>query len=108
MNGGRILIETLEPRILTGDVGLFLLRGLHAGALGSLLPRLRLMVQAVTFLLELVVGGAELRDGLFGQELFQRPLLDVLLLVLLELGDELDGTLKDGTLVLLTAGHDLG
>jgi len=56
----------------------------------------------------LVNARAKLVDGLFGKKLLKCPLLDVLRLILLELGNELDGTLKDGPLVLLTAGDDLG
>ena len=45
---------------------------------------------------------------MLGKKLLKRPLLDVLILVLLELGDELDGALEDRTLVLLAAWDDLG
>lgn len=67
----------------------------QASALTRLLPRLDLAPRTLALGLELVVAGAQLGDGLLGQQLLQRPLLDVLVLVLLELGDELDGALQD-------------
>ena len=45
---------------------------------------------------------------MFGEQLFQRPLLDVLGFVVFELCDELDGTRENAAFVLLAAGHDLG
>lgn len=72
------------------------------------LPRLEFAVQALALLLELVVGAAELGDGLLSKQLLQRPLFNVLLLVFLELRDEAHGTRQDGSLVLFTAGDNLG
>jgi hypothetical protein len=68
---------------------------------GTLIP------SSLAFAFELITAGAELSNGLFGQQLLQCPLLDILLLVLLELLDELNGTLQNGALVLLTARDNL-
>ena len=87
---------------------LLLLRELQAGALRNLFPRVQFPVEALALLLELVVGLAELGNGLFGEKLLQRPLLNVLCLVLLELRYEGDRPLKDRPLVLLAARDDLG
>lgn len=75
--------------------------------LGDLLPGFQLAVDAVDLLLELVVGGAELRDGLLGEKLLQCPLLDRLLFVLLELGNVADSICQDRTLVLLAPRNNL-
>lgn len=72
------------------------------------LPGFKFAEEALALLLELVVGSAELRNGLLRKQLLERPLLDVLLFVLLELGDEVTGALKDTALVLFAAGHYLG
>lgn len=97
-----------KVRLLASNVRLLLVGRLQASVLCSLLPRLQLAEEAVALLLELVVGGTELGNSLLSQELLQGPFLNVLLLIVLELGDELDGTLEDGTFVLLAAGDDLG
>lgn len=101
------------PWVLTrwhASIGLFLGRGrgLQTGLLRNSLPRLEFSVESLALLLELVVGRAQLRNGLLGQELFQRPLFDILLLVLLELGDEANSPLQDRSLVLFASRHDLG
>jgi hypothetical protein len=62
----------------------------------------------LAFRFELVAAAAQLSDGLLGEKLFQRPLLDILLLVLLQLCDELNRTLKNRALVLLAPWHNLG
>lgn len=72
------------------------------------LPQLALGPGALTFVLKFVAAGAELGDGLLGQKLLQSPFLDVLRLVVFELGDELHGAGEDAALVLLASGHDLG
>lgn len=76
--------------------------------MGYALPRLQLAVQPLALGLELVIGLAELCDGLLRKQLLQRPLLNVLLLVLLKLRDEVDGALEDGSLVLLASRYYLG
>ena len=58
--------------------------------------------------LEFVAAGAQLSDSLLREKLLQGPFFDILLLVLLQLCDELDGALEDGSLVLLAARDDLG
>ena len=87
---------------------LLMLRELQAGALRNLFPRVQFPIEAFALLLELVVGLAELGNGLFREELLQRPFLNVLCLVLLELRYEGDRPLKDRALVLLASGDDLG
>ena len=72
-----------------------ILLGVQASALAGLLPRLNLAPRPFTFSLELVIARTEFSNGLLGQELLQRPLLNVLGLVLLELSDELNGALQD-------------
>jgi hypothetical protein len=89
-------------------VATFALLGFQAGALTRLLPRLDLAPRTLALRLQLVVAGAQLGNGLLGEQLLQGPLLNILSLVLLELCDEGDGALKDGTLVLFTAGDNLG
>ena len=61
------------------------MRWFEASILCHALPRLELSVKALAFALELVVGSTELGDGLLGQKLLERPFLDVLLFVLLQL-----------------------
>lgn len=80
----------------------------NAGVLAGLLPYFGFGPGALAFCLELVTASTELCDGLLRQKLLQRPLLDVLRLVLLELCDKLNGALKDGALVLFTTGDNLG
>lgn len=57
---------------------------------------------------ELVTASAQLSDCLLRQKLLECPLFDVLLLIFLQLRDELNGTLKDRALILLTSGYNLG
>lgn len=76
--------------------------------LRNLLPGLELAVNAIGLLLELVDRRAELGDGLLGKKLLQRPFLDRLLLVFLELGDVANRVCQDGALVLLTPRNNLG
>lgn len=79
----------------------------EAVLLGDSLPRLELPVDPVAFFLELVIGRAELCNRLFGEKLLQRPLLDGLLFVLLELGDVSNGVLQNRPLIFLASGNDL-
>ena len=51
---------------------------------------------------------AELCQCLLRDQLLKRPFLDIGVLVLLQLGDELDRTLEDGAFVLLATGDDFG
>ena len=82
--------------------------GQDAVLLACALVDLALVPCTLAFSLELVAAGAEFGDGLFREKLLKCPLLNVLLLILLELGDELNCPLEDGALVLLAAWHDLG
>ena len=58
--------------------------------------------------LEFVAAGAQFSDSLLCEKLLQGPFFDILLLVLLQLCDELDGALEDRSLVLLAARDNLG
>jgi hypothetical protein len=80
----------------------------HTGLLRGFLPQLTLGPGALAFVLEFVAAGAELGDGLLGQQLLQGPFLDVLRLVVFELRDELHGAGENAALVLLASGHDFG
>lgn len=82
--------------------------GRHARFLRGLLPLLALGPGALALVLELVAAGAELGDGLLGEQLLQRPLLDVLRFVFFELRDELHRAREDAAFVLLAAGDDFG
>ncbi len=86
---------------------IILLRG-QTSTLASLLPGLDFSPCSLTLGLQLVIAGTEFGNSLLSEELLEGPLLDVLRLVLLELGDELNGALQNRTLVLLTTGDDLG
>lgn len=71
-------------------------------------PRIQLNPRSVALVLEFVARATELGDCLFCEEFLQRPLFDILRLVLLELLDELYSALQDAAFVLLTAGNYLG
>lgn len=71
------------------------LRWLQAGILGDPFPRFELSIQPLTLLLQLVVRSTQLCYSLLSKQLFERPLFDVLLLVLLELRDEADSSSED-------------
>ena len=87
---------------------LIILLRVQSSTLTSLLPRLNLAPRTLALRLQLIIASAELCNSLLGKKLLKRPLLDVLVLVLFQLSDELDGALEDGTLVLLAAWDDLG
>lgn len=89
-------------------VVLFMLWQLETSVLCNLLPHAQLPVHALALLLELVVGRTKLLNGLFGEELLQRPLLKVLSLILSQLSNVGHCTLQDGALVFLASGHNLG
>jgi hypothetical protein len=57
--------------------------------------------------LELVTASTEFSDSLLRQQLLERPFLDILLLVLFELCDELDGALQNRAFVLFTPRNNL-
>lgn len=77
-----------------------------AGFLRGFLPLLALSPCALALVLKLVAARTELRDGLFGEQLFECPLFDVLGFVVFELCDELDGTSENASFILLAAGND--
>ena len=54
---------------------------------------LALLPGPLALALEFITASAELGDGLFGEQLFERPLLNVLLLVLFQLSNELNSAL---------------
>lgn len=86
--------------------GVFFLGG-QSSALTGLLPRLDFTPRSLTLGLQLVVASTELRNRLLSQKLLKCPLLNVLRLVLLELCDEGNRTLKDGALVLFASRDNL-
>ena len=99
----------MTKQFLAAGAGFFLWLGqLQPGVLSDLLPCLELPVEALALGLQLVIRLAELADGLLRKQLLQRPLLDVLCFILLQLRNEGNGALKDGALVLLAARNNLG
>lgn len=87
---------------------LIILLRVQSSTLARLLPRLNLAPRTFALRLQLIIARAELCNSLLSKKFLQSPLLDILVLVLLELSDELHGALEDGTLVLLAAWDDLG
>ena len=81
---------------------------LKTGVLGDPFPSLQFAVKSLTLLLELVIRGTQLGDGLLRKQFLECPFLDVLLLVFLQLGNEADSPLQDRTLVLLASRNNLG
>jgi hypothetical protein len=67
----------------------------NASVFAGTLVNLSFVPSSLALGFEFVTAGTQFSDGLFCQELFQCPLLDVLLFVLLQLGDELNSALKD-------------
>lgn len=92
----------------SANLVLLILLRVQSSTLTSLLPRLNLAPRTLALRLQFIIASAELCNSLLGKKLLKRPLLDVLVLILFELSDELDGALEDGTLVLLAAWDDLG
>lgn len=104
-----LLIATSTSSISSGiRLRIPTINGRHARFLRGLLPLLALGPGALALVLELVAAGAQLGDGLLGEQLLQRPLLDVLRFVFFELRDELHGAREDAAFVLLAAGYDFG
>ena len=81
---------------------------MQSGILGHLLPYCKLFVGPLALLFELIIGSTEFLDSLLRKELLEGPLLNVLCLVFLEMGDEGYCSLQNRPLVLLAAGYDLG
>jgi hypothetical protein len=96
------------PGLLAAFLALFDLIWQDASVLAGALVDLALVPSSLALGLELVAASTQLCNGLFSKEFLQRPLLDILLLVLLQLCDELDGALQDGALVFLAAWNNLG
>jgi hypothetical protein len=96
------------PGLLTIFLALFDLVWQDASVLAGALVDLALVPSSLALSLELVTASTQLCDGLFGEEFLQSPLLDILLFVFLQLCNELDGALQDGTFIFLTAWNDLG
>ena len=92
---------------VTNGIGSILVGGFDAGSDGASLPSIHVLVGLIEFGLESIAGSAQLGDCLFGEELLQSPFLDVLGLILLELSNELDGSLQNAALVLLATGYNL-
>lgn len=103
-----ILRDVVRTRLLAVVLSLLDLIGQDAGILAGAFVYMTLVPGSLTIGLELVTASAEFSDGLLCQQLLECPLLDVLLFILFELCDELDGTLEDGALVLLASGNNFG
>lgn len=88
-------LQGVRPSLLAVFLTLLDFVGQNAIVFACALVDLALVPCALAFRLELVTAGAELRDGLLRQKFLKRPLFDILLLVLFELRDELDGALED-------------
>ena len=93
--------------LVVSTQAIFLL-GSQTSTLTSLLPSLNLAPSSLALCLQFIIAGAELGNGLLGEQLLERPLFDVLGLILLQLCDELDGALEDRPFVLLTSWDNLG
>lgn len=89
-------------------LALFDLVGNDARLFACALPDIALVPSVLHLSFELVAAAAQLSDGLLREKLLESPFLNILLLVLLQLRDELDGTLKNGTLVLFATRNNLG
>jgi len=79
----------------------------QTSTLASLLPCLDFSPCSFTLGFQLVITGTEFGDGLLSEKLLEGPLLNILSLVLLELGDELNSALQNRALVLLATRDDL-
>jgi hypothetical protein len=88
--------------------GLLVVIELEAGIAAALKPLGSDSVATANLLLQLLVGGTDLVDGVIGREaVLLEPLIDVLLLFL-ELADIFDGALQDSALVLVTVWYEAG
>lgn len=76
--------------------------------LASLLPGLDLAPSPLALSLQFIIRSTEFSNCLLCEKLLQGPFLNILRLVFLELGDELDGALEDGAFVLLATWDNLG
>ena len=72
------------------------------------LPDVKLAFGGLSLGLEAVTAARQFGDGLIQQQLLQRPLLDVLVFVLLQLRDVLHCSLQNAAFILLAPRHDLG
>lgn len=59
-------------------------------------------------ILELIARRAQFGNGLFREQLLQRPFLDVLVLVVFQLRNELYRSRKDRAFILFAARHNFG
>jgi hypothetical protein len=103
-----LVLHRIRSRLLAILLSLFDLVWQNAVVFAGALVDLTLVPRPLAFVLELLATCAQLCDGLLRQQLLEGPLLDVLLLVLLQLSDELYGPLEDRPLVLFAAWYDLG
>jgi hypothetical protein len=71
------------------------------------LPDLGFLFRLLRLCLEPITARAEFGNGLVQQEFLQRPLLNVLTFVILELGNVLHRALEDAAFVLLAARYNL-
>lgn len=85
-----------------------LICGVQSSTLGTPLPGLEFGVAAIQLALEFVACAAEFGNGLLREQLFQRPLFNVLAFILFQLLDKGHGTLENAAFVLFAAWHNLG
>jgi hypothetical protein len=104
-----VFVASSTRTILVGVVfPLFDLVRHDASVLTGALVYLTFIPMPLHLCLEFVTAGTQLSDSLLREKLLQGPFFDILLLVLFQLCDELDGALEDGSLILLAARDDLG
>ena len=84
---------SVERLICSIIPGLYIIR-YDAGLLTCILPDFQFAIGPLTVGLEPVAAGTELGNGLVQQQLFQRPFLDVRVLILFQLSDVLDSPLQ--------------
>lgn len=102
------ILHRIRSGLLAILLALLDLVGQDAVVFARALVDLALIPCALTLGFELVAAGTELGNGLLRQQLFERPFLNILLFILLELGYELYSPLQNGALVLFAAWHNLG
>jgi hypothetical protein len=102
------LALSLQPVEGIEFFGLFVVVELEASIAAALKPLGCDCIAPADLLLQLLVGGTDLVDGVIGSEaVLLEPLIDVLLLFL-ELANIFDGPLQDSTLILVTVWYEAG
>lgn len=102
------LVCLLHPLKGLEFFGLLVVVELQAGIAAALEPLGSDGIASADFLLQLLVGSADLVNGMVGCEaVLLEPLVDVLLLFL-KLANVFDGALQNGTLVLIAVWYEAG